>query len=52
MLEQLEEGDTVEAEQPEDTEEIITRYRVYLLVLGAVSTVSVLVIILLLALRK
>ena len=39
VLEQLEEGDTVEAEQPEDTEEIITRYRLYLLILGAVSTV-------------
>jgi hypothetical protein len=52
MLEQLEEGDTVEVDQPEDTEEIITRYRLYLLVLGAVSTVAVLIIILLLVLRK
>jgi serine/threonine-protein kinase len=51
MLEQLEEGDTVEADQPEDTEEIITRYRLYLLVLGAVSIVSVLIIILMLVLR-
>ncbi len=52
MLEKLEEGDTVEPDQPEDTEEIITRYRLYLLVLGAVSTVAVLIIILLLVLRK
>ena len=52
MLEQLEEGDTVEVDQPEDTEEIITRYRLYLLVLGAVSTVAVLIIILMLVLRK
>ena len=52
MLEQLEQGDTVEVDQPEDTEEIITRYRLYLLVLGAVSTVAVLIIILMLVLRK
>jgi hypothetical protein len=37
MLEQLEEGDTVEAQQPDDSEEIITRYRLYLLILAAVS---------------
>jgi serine/threonine protein kinase len=52
MLEKLEEGDTIEPDRPEDTEEIITRYRLYLLILGAVSTVSVLIIILMLALRK
>lgn len=52
VLEQLEEGDTVEVDRPEENEEIITRYRLYLLVLGAVSTVSILVIILMLALRK
>jgi hypothetical protein len=52
MLEKLEEGDTIEPDRPEDTEEIITRYRLYLLVLGAVSTVSILIIILMLALRK
>jgi serine/threonine-protein kinase len=50
MLEKLEEGDTVEVERPEDTEEIITRYRLYLLVLGAVSTVAVLIVILMLLL--
>ena len=52
VLEQLEEGDTVEVDRSEDNEEVITRYRLYLLVLGAVSTVSILVIILMLALRK
>ena len=52
VLEQLEEGDTVEVDRPEENEEIITRYRLYLLVLGAVSTVSILVIILMVALRK
>jgi len=50
MLEQLEDGDTVEVHREEDTEEIITRYRLYLLVLGAVSTVSVLIIIVMLLL--
>jgi len=50
MLEQLEDGDTVEVHRDEDTEEIITRYRLYLLVLGAVSTVSVLIIIVMLLL--
>src|SRR4030042_143925 len=50
MLEQLEEGDTVEVERPEDAEELVTRYRLYLLVLGAVSTISVVIIILMLLL--
>jgi len=50
MLEQLEEGDTVEANEVQDAEEIITRYRLYLLILGAVSTVSVLIIVALLLL--
>jgi serine/threonine protein kinase len=52
MLEQLEEGDTVEAEEVQDTDEILTRYRLYLLVLGAVSTISILGMILMFALRK
>jgi len=51
MLEQLEEGEAVETREQEYTEEVITRYRVALMVLGAVSAVSVLVVILLLALR-
>jgi serine/threonine-protein kinase len=50
MLEQLETGDTVEAEESGDTDEIITRYRLYLLILGAVSTISVLIIIAMLVL--
>lgn len=50
MLEQLENGDTVEMEQDTDTDEIITRYRLYLLILGAVSFFSVLVIIVMLVL--
>jgi len=50
MLEQLENGDTVEVERVVDTEEIITRYRMYLLILGAVSFFSVLVIIAMLVL--
>jgi serine/threonine-protein kinase len=50
MLEQLENGDAVEAEPVVDTEEIITRYRMYLLILGAVSFFSVLIIIAMLVL--
>ena len=50
MLEQLENGDTVEIERTADTEEIITRYRLYLLILGAVSFFSILVIIVMLVL--
>jgi eukaryotic-like serine/threonine-protein kinase len=45
MLEQLEEGDTVEPDASADTEEIITRYRLYLLILGAATGVSVLIIL-------
>ena len=50
MLEQLENGDTVEIERTADTEEIITRYRLYLLILGVVSFFSILVIIVMLVL--
>jgi eukaryotic-like serine/threonine-protein kinase len=50
MLEQLESGDTVETEESADTDEIITRYRLYLLILGAVSTISVLIILAMLVL--
>ena len=50
MLEQLENGDTVETEQETDTDEIITRYRLYLLILGAVSFFSVLIIVAMLVL--
>jgi len=50
MLEQLENGDTVEMEQDTDTDEIITRYRLYLLILGAISFFSVLIIVVMLVL--
>jgi serine/threonine protein kinase len=51
LLEQLENGDLVEMERREDSEEVITRYRMAVLVLGVVTTVSVLIIILLLLRR-
>jgi serine/threonine protein kinase len=51
MLEQLENGDVVEIGREEDTEEVITRYRLAVLVLSVVTTVSVLIIILLLLRR-
>ena len=51
MLEQLEEGDLVEMEHEEDAEEVITRYRLAVLILGVVSTISVLIIILMLLRR-
>ncbi len=51
MLEQLEEGDVVETEHEGDSEEVITRYRLAVLILGVVSTISVLIIILMLLRR-
>jgi len=50
MLEKLEDGETVEIEHETDTDEIITRYRLYLLILGAVSAISILVIVAMLVL--
>ena len=52
MLEKLEEGDTVAPEEGEYNEELITRYRMLVLVLGVVSAISVLVIFLLLVFRS
>ncbi|MBN1507282.1 MAG: serine/threonine protein kinase [Sedimentisphaerales bacterium] len=52
MLEQLEEGDLVEPEEHPDVDEVITRYRVAVLVLASVTALSVLAIILLLAFRR
>jgi serine/threonine protein kinase len=52
MLEQLEEGDTVETQQQEYVDEVITKYRMAVLVLGAVAAISVMAVILLLALRR
>jgi serine/threonine protein kinase len=51
MLEQLEEGDTVEAPEREYADELITRYRMTILILGAIAAVSVVALILVLALR-
>ena len=51
MLEKLEEGDTVTPEEGPYNEEIITRYRMLVLVLGAFSVLAVLVILLLLVFR-
>ncbi|HSV99570.1 MAG TPA: serine/threonine-protein kinase [Sedimentisphaerales bacterium] len=50
MLEKLEDGETVEMEESADTDEIITRYRLYLLILGAVSFFAILIIIAMLVL--
>jgi serine/threonine protein kinase len=52
MLEKLEEGDVVAPEEGEYSEELLTRYRMLVLVLGAVSAISVLVIFLLLMFRN
>jgi len=49
MLEQLEEGDAVETREHEYGEDLITRYRVALLILGTISVISVLIIVLMLA---
>ncbi len=52
MLEQLEEGDVVEPEETADVNEVITRYRLTVIVLAAVTAISVIAVILLLALRR
>ena len=41
MLEQLENGETVEAEENVYTEETITHYRIAILILSVVSAISV-----------
>jgi serine/threonine protein kinase len=51
VLEQLEEGDTVEPEETADVEEVIGRYRLTVIVLAAVTAVSVIAVVILLALR-
>jgi len=50
VLEQLENGDTVEEERHEDVEEVITRYRMAILALVVFSVISVLIIVLMLVL--
>ena len=52
MLEKLEEGDVVASETDEYDEELITRYRMTVLVLGIVSGISILIIFLLLVFRN
>ena len=52
VLEKLEEGDTVEPEEEEYGEEMVNRYRMLVLVLGAVSAISILVILLMIAFRR
>jgi serine/threonine protein kinase len=52
VLEQLEEGDVVETQDREYPDEVISRYRVALLILGTVAAVAVMAVIILLALRQ
>ncbi len=48
MLEQLEDGETVDLSERVDVEQIVTRYKTLILVLGAVAVVLLLVIVMLL----
>jgi len=48
VLQQLEKGATVEPQQPDLTEETLTHYKLAVLVLGAVSAISIIVIIVML----
>ena len=48
VLGQLEDGEAVEAEEKINVEQVITRYKTWILVMGAVSVVLLLVIIMLL----
>ena len=52
VLERLEEGDTVEAEDMTETEERINRYRMAVMILGAVSAVAVLIIVVMQARKR
>jgi hypothetical protein len=52
MLEQLGEGETVEEEEGHYGEDVLTRYRMAVLILGAVSAIAVVALILVLALRR
>jgi len=52
VLERLEEGDVVEREDEEDTEERISRYRMAVIILGAVSFLAVVTVIVLLAVKR
>ncbi len=48
VLEQLEEGAVLEGGEPQEVAQVVTRYRTYLLMLGAVSAILVLIVVLLL----
>ncbi len=48
VLEQLEEGAVLEGGEPQEVVQVVTRYRTYLLMLGAVSAILVLIVVLLL----
>jgi len=48
MLEQLESGDAVEAEQGSGAEEILARYRMAILILGTVAGISILILLVIL----
>jgi eukaryotic-like serine/threonine-protein kinase len=50
VLERLEEGDAVEAEDTVETEERINRYRMAVMILGTVAAVAVVIIVVMLAL--
>ncbi len=52
MLEQLEQGDVVEPEEVADASETIIRYRMAVIVLAAVTAISILAVVVLLALRR
>ena len=51
VLEQLEDGDAVQAEATVDIADVVTRYRTYLLMFGAVSAILALIIVVLLLRR-
>jgi len=51
VLEQLEDGDAVQAKATVDIADVVTRYRTYLLMFGAVSAILALIIVVLLLRR-
>jgi serine/threonine protein kinase len=51
VLEKLEEGDSVEPAEPEYGEEVVSRYRMWTLILGAGLALSVLIILIMVVLR-
>ena len=51
MLEQLEQGDNLETPDNEYIEEMLNKYKTLAIILGTVAGVSILVIILMIAMR-